>query len=67
MNSDHRFAKSRKLERNGTIGMQAEGGTVEHHFVLATDLIQIDQRQAMLGDARHGDVEPDIVFVAPVR
>ena len=46
--------------------MQPERGAVEHQLVLPADLVDVDQRQAALGDARDRDVEPHVVLVAPV-
>ena len=46
--------------------MQAERRAVEHELVLAADLVDVDQRQVALGDARDRDVEADVVLVAPV-
>ena len=46
--------------------MQRERRAVEHQFVLAADLVEIDQRQGMLGDARDREIEPRLVLVAPI-
>ncbi len=48
------------------IGVEHERGAVEHQFVLAADLIDVNQRQACLGHARHRDVETDVGLVAPI-
>src|SRR4051794_15260265 len=47
--------------------MQAEGSSIEYEFVLAPDLVDINDREIALGDTRHGDIEPDIVLLAPIR
>ena len=44
--------------------MQPERGAVEHQFVLAADLVDIDERQLAFGDAGDRDVEPNLVLVA---
>ena len=46
------------------IGIEHERGAVEHQLVLPADLIEIDQRQPALGDARHRDRQPHIALVA---
>ncbi len=46
--------------------MQAERDAVEHQFILGADLIDIDGRQALLGDARDRDVEPHVALLPPI-
>ena len=48
------------------IGVEREGCAVEHQFVLAADLVEIDQRQAALGDARDRDRQAQVVLVARI-
>ena len=59
--------KRRQLRRDRKVAVQHEGRAVEHQFVLAADLIEIDQRKRAFGDARHRDRKPDIALVARVR
>ena len=40
-----------------------EGGAVEDQLVLAADLVDIEERQAALGDARHGELDALVVLV----
>ena len=61
------FTKVRELEGERAIGVQAERRAVEHKLVLAADLVHIDERQIAFGDARHGDVESNLVLVAGIR
>ena len=63
---DH-FAKCRELERQRTIGMEAEGGAIEHELILPAHLIDVNDGQVALGDARNHDVEPHLVLLAPIR
>ncbi len=49
------------------IGVERERGALEDEFVLAADLVEIDQRQAAFDDARDGDVLADRELVALVR
>ena len=48
------------------IGVERERRAVEHQFVLAADLVEIDQRQPALGDAGDRDRQPQIVLVARI-
>ena len=57
----------RQLRRDREIGVQRERCAVEHQFVLAADLVEIDQRQPAFGDAGNRDRQPHIVLVARVR
>ena len=57
----------RKLRRQRTVAVQRERSAVEHQFILAAELVEVDQRQAALGDARHRDVDAHVVLVARVR
>ena len=63
---DDGLLKGRKLERQRTIGVQTERNAVEHQFVLAADLVDVDGRQPLLGDARHRDVEPHVALLPPI-
>ena len=54
------------MRRDRKIGVQRERGAVEHQFVLAADLVEIDQRQPAFGDAGHRDRQPQIVLVARI-
>jgi hypothetical protein len=54
------------LRRDRKIGVEREGSAVEHQFVLATDLVEIDQWQAALGNAGDRDRQPEVVLVARV-
>ena len=49
------------------IGIEDEGRAVENSLALSTDLVEIDQRQAALGDAADGDVESLLGVAPPVR
>ena len=62
----HLFAKSRKLEGERAVAMQAERRAVEYQLILAADLIDIDERQIALGDPLDRDVEAHVVLVAPI-
>src|SRR3546814_14462200 len=46
----------RHLQRQAAVGVQHEGGAVEHQLVLAADLVQVDQRQAALHHPRHREL-----------
>ena len=46
--------------------MQRKRGAVKHELVLATDLVDIDQRHAAFGHAGHGDVEAHLILVPRV-
>ena len=46
------------------VGVEDERAALEHQFVLAADLVEIDQRQAAFDDPRHGDVLADRELVA---
>src|SRR6516164_10634320 len=67
MRGEYRFPKWRQLKRDRAVGIKREGRAVEHQFVLAADLIDIDQRQSRLGNSLDADVEPDLGLVAPIR
>ena len=60
------FLERRQLRRDRKIGVQRERGAVEHQFVLAADLVEIDQRRPAFGDAGHRDRQPQIVLVARI-
>ena len=62
----HGLAERRQLERERAVGIERERGAVEHQLVLAADLVDVDERQAALGDARDRDVEADVALVAPI-
>ena len=47
--------------------MQAERHAVEHKLVLSADLIDINCRKPLLGDACHGNIEPHVALLPPVR
>ena len=66
MRRENLLAEGRKLERHRAVGIERERGAVEHQFVLAAELIDIDQRQAGFGDAGHHDIEADFALVAPI-
>ena len=51
----------RHLQRERAVGIEHEGGAVEDQLVLAADLVEIDERQAGLGDARDGELEADVI------
>ena len=55
-----RLLPGRHLHGEAAVGVEHERGAVEHQFVLAADLVDVDQRQARLGHARHGDVHAQI-------
>ncbi len=63
---DDTFAEGRKLRCQRTIGIQHERRAVEHQFVLAADLVEVNQRQIALGHPRHRDRQPDIILVARI-
>ena len=67
MRRHHHFAKCRQLEGDRAVGVERKRGAVEHQFVLAADLIDVNERQSRLGDARDADVEPHVDLIAPVR
>ena len=48
------------------VGVERKGSAVEHQLVLAADLIDVDERQARLGDARDRDIEADVALVVPI-
>ncbi len=50
-----------------TVGIERERRAFEDEFVLAADLIEIDERQAAFDDARDGDVLTNRELVALVR
>ena len=54
------------MRRDRQVSIERERGAVEHQFVLPADLVEIDQRQAALGDARYRDRQPEIVLVARI-
>ena len=58
--------KCRQLGRDEQIGVERKRSTIEHKFVLAADLIEINQRQSAFGDARHRDRQPQIALFARV-
>jgi len=64
---DDGLAEGRQLERERTVGVQAERSAVEHELVLSAHHVEIDQRQAALDHARDRDVEPRRGLVAPIR
>ena len=63
----HGFAECRKLECDRTVGVERERRAVENQFVLTADLVDIEERQTRVGDARHRHVEANFGLVAPVR
>jgi hypothetical protein len=66
MRRHDRFAKRRKLEAGRPIGMEPKRGAVEHQFILATDLVDVDQRQSRFDHPAHSDVEPIFGLAAPI-
>ena len=62
----HRLAERRELRAEGQVGVEHEGGALEHELVLAADLVDVDERQAGVLDARHRHVEPLVDDAAPV-
>ncbi len=63
---DDALLEGGQLRRDRKIGVERERRAVEHQFVLSADLVEIDQRQAALGDASDRDRQPEIVLVARV-
>ena len=55
------------MRRKGPVGVQRERRALEHQFVLAADLVQIDERQPAFDDARHRDAFANGELVAFVR
>src|SRR4029077_4507517 len=58
--------ESWQLERDRAVGIERKRCAVEDQFVLAANLIDIDQRQTGLRDALPADIEPSLGLVAPV-
>ena len=48
------------------IGIERKRDPVEHQFILAADLIDVDQRQSRFDHAAHRDIEPMLGLAAPV-
>jgi hypothetical protein len=63
---DDALLEGGQLRRDRKIGVERERRAVEHQFVLPADLVEINQRQAALGDAGDRDRQPEIVFVARI-
>ena len=55
------------MRRHRKIGIERKRGAVENQFVLAADLVEIDQRQSALGHPRHRNRQPHVGLVARVR
>ena len=66
MGDRHTLAKRRKLRGERAVGVEHEGGAVEHQLVLAADLVEIDQRQTALRYPRNREVEASLGLVAPI-
>jgi hypothetical protein len=56
----------RQAHAQFAVRLQGEGAAVEHQFVLAPDLVHIDQRQAGLGDPPAGHDHPLVVGGAAI-
>ena len=61
------FLEGRELERKRAVGMQPERSAIEDQFVLASDLVGIDERQIAFGGPRDRDIEPNLLLVVRVR
>ena len=55
------------MHGEAAVGVEGEGGALEHQLVLAADEVEIDQRQAALDDAGDRDALTDRELVALVR
>ena len=51
------LAEARKLEGERAVAIERERGALEDKLVLAAHLVDVDERQARLDDARHRDIE----------
>ncbi|MGY4332076.1 hypothetical protein ACVWWG_006493 [Bradyrhizobium sp. LB7.2] len=60
------FRERRQLRRERKIAVEREGSTVKHQLVLAANLVEIDQRQTALGDARDRNRQTHVGLVAGV-
>ena len=63
----HHRAEGGQLRAEAAVGVERERAAVEHELVLSADHVEIDERQAALDDARHGDVLANGELVALVR
>src|SRR5262249_32217639 len=63
---DNRFLKRGKLEGQRAIRVQAKRYAIEHQLILASDLIDVDCRQPLLGNPCHRDIEPHVTLLAPI-
>ena len=63
---DDALLEGGQLRRDRKIGVERERRTIEHQFVLSADLVEIDQRQAALGNTGNCDRQPQIVLVARI-
>ena len=61
------LAPGGELGRERVVGIEREGGAVEHQLVLPADLINVDERQARLVHARHREIEALVGLVALER
>ena len=62
-----RLDEAGRLRHQAAIGVQRERAAVEHQLVLAADLVDVEQRQAGLGDARHGQLQPLVLLAVLER
>ena len=67
MRDRHILAKGRKLGGKRAVGVEHEGGAVEHELVLAANLVEIDQRQPAFRHPRHREIEADLGLVAALH
>ncbi len=59
--------KGRQLRRQGPVAVQRERRALEHQFVLAADLVEVNERQPAFHDAGHRDAFANGELVAFVR
>ncbi len=62
----HRLGIGGHLRHQRAIGVQHEGSAVEDQFVLAADLVEVDERQSGLRHPRGRDVEALLRLAAPI-
>ena len=67
MGKRQRLDEAGRLRHQAAIGVQRERAAIEHQLVLAADLVDVEQRQAGLGDACHGQLQPLVLLAVLER
>src|SRR5581483_3233914 len=62
-----RFLEFMQLEADRAVGIHRKRSTVKYEFILAADLIQINERQTAFDDAIERDVETLLGLATPIR